>query len=76
MRKKLEMILRKYLPEEKLCSEEIYLPEEELCSEEISDSGAQNQPSEISGLIDVSLGLMYSANSKEMYHEFLKCSAT
>lgn len=69
---KLEEILRNYLPEEKL----IIQQEKETTVEKKPDAGEQisNGQKEVEAgqYIDISTGMQYSADSEEMYHEFLK----
>jgi len=63
---KLEEVLITYLPKEKLI----------LGGAKVSDYSEElavtKEPEEEQGLIDTAVGLRYSAESKEMYHEFLK----
>ena len=61
---KLEEVLIEYLPKDKLILGAANVPD---ASEELA---VTEEPEEERGMIDTAVGLRYSADSKEMYHEF------
>lgn len=70
---KLEKILRKYLPQEKVIVNDTETVEKELEKTELievsEESKKQEEPSNV---IDIKTGLQYCAGSQDMYKEFVK----